>query len=327
MPYFNSPYFNPEYFAPDWFGGEVSTDVDCTVDVTLPLPVCASAAILIDVADYTDSKPGPSVWPAGALSAGWGYLSPLITPEQLVARFLWGINLQSKFQNPLTGKPWEITTDLLQDWIEGALEQAEAELNIAIIPIQVNEKLPMARRDWEANGYLCATKAFPIVSIERMSIKFANDDELWVIPMNWIETANFQFGQINLLPATAAAPLTSNNNTNLQSGNLLFFDTWSRNRWIQALVDITYTAGFKNGVPRVVNDFIGTMAAIDIISKLLATYARSVSASLGIDSMNQSTSAINPIFLRGRLDDLIAERERMKKRLKGKLRHLVSNAI
>ncbi len=94
------------------------------------------------MADYTNSKAAiGSVFPTGAIDAQeWTRVEPLLTPEQLITRFLYGIPRHAFTPDPVTGKRDELTNETLQDYIFRAVAEAELMLGITIFPIQYTER-------------------------------------------------------------------------------------------------------------------------------------------------------------------------------------------
>src|SRR6185369_13911889 len=101
------------------------------------------------------------------------------------------------------------------------------------------------------------------------------------------------------------------------TGGAFFLSILGNRQWIPAYWKITYTSGFKDGmVPRVINELISTIAAMEILSQLAATYARVQSHSLGIDGLSQSVSTPGPAVFQVRIQELTDKR----KALVGKIR-------
>src|SRR4051812_30795247 len=99
------------------------------------------------MAIYTDSKGLPpdadgnsgQQYPETSTVTPWGRLEPLLTPEQLKNRHLFGIPLVSRHIDPETGKPYKITNDMIKDFIGLAVNQAEVELGLDIMPVKYAE--------------------------------------------------------------------------------------------------------------------------------------------------------------------------------------------
>lgn len=276
------------------------------------------------MADYTNSKTGPRVYPEQALETPWGRLEPLITPDRFVAKFLWGLKLQSKYLNPLTGLPWTLNEADIKDLVNDSVNIAEIDLGLTIMPVQYETKMPYDRKDYIQYGYFQLPNK-PISSIERLSMKFSDNTENFVIPNSWIEVSNLVYGQVNLVPVVANALATDNNNSTFNS--MLFLNLWDRS-WVPALMDFVYTAGFSDGlVPSVINEYIGTITAIDILSKLGATYAEHTSTSLSLDGGSQSLSGPGPNIYVVRIGDLEKKRDKLSARIQKIYRRMVIKAI
>ena len=86
--------------------------------------------------------------------------------------------------------------------------------------------------------------------------------------------------------------------------------------WIASFFEVIYTTGFKDGmVPRVVNQLIGVITAMEVLAMLATTYSRSTSASLSIDGLSQSQSTPGPDLFNDRLKILQDKRKFLVKKL------------
>ena len=283
------------------------------------------------MSDYTNSKKAGTFdfgtglqgkqYPEGAAETKWGRLEPLLEPEQLVARQLWGIPLISKFKDLDTGKPMRITDDMLKDYIQLAVDEAEQETGLIIMPTRFQEKLSYQKQDYESFSYLQLPHR-PVSSIETLSVTLADGSAIFEFPLMWVETANLIHGQLNLLPLAfqsgiGGTGIIGGDPGAGSGGTAVFFNSlWSRN-WVAALFGVSYTAGFINGMlPKAVNELIGCIAAMKVLSMLAATYARSTSQSLGIDGMSQGWSGPGPQVFALRMTELAAQRKLLVKKLK-----------
>jgi hypothetical protein len=268
------------------------------------------------LADYTNSKGAPgAAYPAHSVDAqAFSRVEPLITPDQLRRRQLLGIPLVSFFPNPITGVRDEITNDDLKDMILRSVSEAELMTGIDIFPIQKYDKYPFERTFFQDFGYIQVVSR-PIVSVESLAFTSANGNDLFQLNPDWIEPANFSKGQINITPfvPVAAVQFVPSTSIGLGSAYLTFLNGLS---WIPAIVKVQYTTGFPNGqMPRVINELIGCIAAIEALSALGATN-RASSYSLGIDSMNQSVSSPGPMLYQPRIDGLAEKRDELVKKIK-----------
>ena len=268
------------------------------------------------MADYTNTKPGiGAVFPEHAIDTALQRLEPLIGPEELKTRHLFGISLVSQMKDPITGKNQIMTPEALQDYIEGAVQQVEIETGIDIFPVQRKEKHPYDKNLYESYGYLQLDHR-PVASIQALTVNGATQQDLYSIPLEWIETAYLPRGQINMVPMTGAfiyggtIPTTA-------VGGAFFMSLFGNQHWIPAFWQIVYTTGYADGmVPRVINDLVGTVAAMEVLSMLGTTYARSQGHSLGIDAMSQSVSSLGPNLFQPRLTELQAKRDKLVNKIK-----------
>jgi hypothetical protein len=269
------------------------------------------------VADYTNSRPGVgAVYPENAVEVARQQYEPLLTVDLLKTRHLFGVPLVSAQKDPLTGKAQVMTDAMLSDFIEGAVAQAELELKIDIFPVQRQEKQPFDITLYNSLGYFQLSHR-PAYSIDKLSVTPSNGLDVYVVPNEWVEGAYLQRGQINIVPLTVAfvqgtyVPMQS-------SGGAAFLQILGNKHWIPAWWMVTYGSGFKDGlVPRVINDYIGCVAAIEILSSLALTYARANSHSLGIDALSQSTSGPGPQIFKVRLEELEAKKAIISKKVRG----------
>lgn len=256
------------------------------------------------MAIYTDSKEiQESVAVPGAVDAlPFGRVEPLLSPEQLKHRYLFGIPLWSA-KDPVSGARQEMTDAILADHIEGAINSVEAELKITIMPVQRRERMEYDAHHFKSYMYFRVNKP-PIMSIDSLVIQSANGDSLYQIPKEWIETGNFISGQINMVPLAIATVTGGGGGVVGGIGGLFFLSHAGRAGWVPAYWTIHYTAGFPDGkVPRIVNDLIGINAAIEVLS-MLAANNRETSSSLGLDGISRGTGTPGPQIHAQRIQDL-----------------------
>jgi hypothetical protein len=156
----------------------------------------------------------------------------------------------------------------------------------------------------------------PVASIQQLTVTSSDGSNVYNVPLNWIETALLHQGQINILPITISArdnqyvPLLAG------PGGSAFLAIFSGRHWLPSFWQAVYTTGFKDGVlPKLVNQLIGVVAAMEVLSALAATHAKNTSVSLGIDGLSQSMSGPGPELYRNRLMELAEKRRWLKTRL------------
>lgn len=267
------------------------------------------------MADYTNSKSGPGgVFPDNATETTWNRLEPLITAEQVRYRHLFGIPLVSAMKDPLTGKAQVMTDDLIKDTIDRSISMAESDTGLDIFPIRQKEKHPFDRNEFNSFGYF-RVEHRPVATIDKVTMTPSNNVDIYSVPLEWVETAYLPRGQINIIPLFAATGY----NSPVATGNVgaAFLAVLGSHQWVPAFWQIEYTSGFPDGLlPKIVNELIGTIAAMEVLGLLAATYAKSSSHSLGIDGMSQSVSTPGPALFDQRIGLLADKRKMLAKKLK-----------
>jgi hypothetical protein len=241
-------------------------------------------------------------------------VEPLLTPEQLKSRFLKGIPLF--FTNGAT-----FSDDELKDRIYLASNVAELDLKVTLTREQRQEKLPFKNEDYKAYINLVSEQG-PIVSIEQLAIVSADKNTIFEIPPEWIETTNFPKRLINVIPLLAAYGVNSVQGA-VGNAGIAFLSVIDGLNWVPAYWQIRYTSGISNTegkIPTVVNELIGCIAAIDILSEIAATFIFT-SQSQTQDGISQSSSGPGPRIYMLRIEEL----ERKRKKLENQLRTIFSN--
>ncbi len=276
------------------------------------------------MADYSNSKPSlGSLLPQGAVDSAWSRLEPLLTVRMLKDLHLFGIPLVSFIADPITGKRQAMTDEIIADKIISAVALCETELGMEIFPTQHREKLAFDANEFRSLGYF-QLRSRPVSSIEKLTVTPANGLDIYQVPNDWIETAYMHRGQINIIPLNiATAGGVFQPSVSSTSGGSWFLSILGQRPWIPAFWQVDYTTGWVDGkIPRMVNEYIGTVAAMEILSLLAATY-RVSSHSLGIDSLSQSISLPGPQLYKGRLEELQLKRTQLVRKLKAMMGLLV----
>lgn len=268
--------------------------------------------------DYSKSKNtlGKLV-PENAIGSVWNRYEPLITPEQLRTRHLFGIPLVSRAKDVYTGKPMVMTDDVLRDMIVRAVSLVEVEGNFDIMPVKYREKTAFDRNAFDSFGYM-ELKRRPVASVDRLSVTPSNQVDVYVVPQDWVEASGFQRGQINIVPLTIA--FTNGGFIPSQSaGGAAFLSILGAKGWIPAYWQIEYTTGFPDGaLPRDLNELIGVVAAIETLSLLATTDADANSRSIGIDGLSQSVSSAGPQKYQARIEVLTQKKQMLIDKFKGR---------
>ena len=263
--------------------------------------------------NFPNSKAyGTAMYPVHALSTS-GLLKrvePFLTPEQLKSRFLKGIPLS--FPNGDT-----FTDDELKDRIYLAMNEAELLLKTTITREQRQEKLSFKSEDYKAYIHIKAEQG-PICSIEQLAIVSADKNNIFQLPAEWIETANFTKGIINVIPLLAAYGVNSVQGA-VGNAGIAFLTVLDGLNWVPAYWQIQYTTGISNregSVPAVVNELIGCIAAIAILSEIAATFIYN-SQSQSQDGISQSSSGPGPRIYLLRIEELTKKQDTLDKKLRG----------
>jgi len=263
------------------------------------------------------------VFPVNAIHSdqSWNETEPLITPEKVKALHLFGIPLVSGMKDPLTGRNDVFPITQIAEHIDYAVATAELETGLTIFPRKYDKSKPFDPQEYKSYGYFQLPYR-PIASIEEVSIKIANQEKLWSIPLEWIATSNLVWGQLNILTVGILGVVTDTGKAQPiadAAGNALLFNAlFGRDSyWIPEMWRFKLTAGFPQGkVPKVVNELIGTIAAMEVLALLATTYAKNNSQSLSVGGLSESTGGMGPQLFDARLKLLEKKRSVLTKKLK-----------
>lgn len=268
------------------------------------------------MADFSKAKSGPGgLYPDGNVEVQWIRTEPLVGPFQLRNLFLFGINLVSNIKDPATGKAQVMTDEILKMYIDRAVARIETETGLDIFPNIIHEKQPFDHAEYMSFGYF-RTERRPVSRVIQLSVCPSTNIDIFIVPPEWIETARLPQGQINILPMTAALG-QGGFIPSMSAGGAVFLQILGNKSWLPSFWKIEYSSGFDDAqIPKVVNEVIGIDAAIEVLSSLGATYARSTSYSLGIDGMSQSVGTPGPQIFAQRIQELTARKEMLVKKIK-----------
>lgn len=275
------------------------------------------------MADFENSKGPPgSIYPDNALESNAAETEPLLTAAQLRQRFLFGLPLHSKIKDPVTGKTQQLTDPILNDIITGCISQIETEFKFDISAKKRRQKYPFDRHEYDSFGFFQLDHS-PVSSVDKLTITPANGLDVYEIPKDWIETAYLIRGQINIIPIGIGSVYQGLIASTPVNG-AWFLSVLQFTNWLPAYWCFDYTSGFPNGqMPRVINEIIGCLAAIEVLGMMAATYAQTTSSSLGIDGFSQSSSGPGPNLFQARIDLLQAKYDKLGKRLRVNYGHQI----
>jgi hypothetical protein len=183
--------------------------------------------------------------------------------------------------------------------------------------VEFQEKLDFDFSKYKAFISLKTTNA-PIISLEQLAIVSTNGQILFEIPAPWIEAANFNRSEINVIPllasfgtqSVAGSPIVGN-----QPGNgitfMSLFNCYGTVNNAPAYWQVVYKAGLSSTegvVPVPVNELVGTIAAINLLSMLALLFLQT-SVSLSQDGISQSSSNMGPRMYALRIEELEKRRD------------------
>lgn len=272
------------------------------------------------MADYTQSRSfKTATYPVHAIQTS-GLLrrvEPFLTPELFHSRYLKGI--------PIIFPEQRFTPDELKDRIMMAMNETEAQIGTTVTREEFVDKLPF---DWSLYKSFIHIKPrhSPILSLESLAIVASNDEIIFQVPSVWCDMANASIGQINVIPLLAAFGATNASGTPItalnQGAGIAFLAIWGASgatTQVPSYWQVTYSSGLSNTegqVPVIVNQLIGTNAAINIISQIAQMFLYTSQAQ-SQDGLSQSSSLLGPRSFQLRLEELIKNRDELIAKIKG----------
>lgn len=234
---------------------------------------------------------------------------PLLDADKFQRMFLKGIPL--KFPNGDQITPQDMVEKL--NW---AMNETELLLGCTILREAFEHKVAFDYNLYKSYIHIMAEKG-PIVSLEQLAIVSADNNNIFTIPPTWIEPTNFAKKLINVIPLLAAYGVNQVSGA-VGNAGIAFLTVMDGLAWVPAYWQIQYTAGVANTegqVPIPVNELIGTIAAISILSQLALVY-RFNSQSQSQDGISQSSSGPGPNIYARRIEELETKREFLASKLK-----------
>lgn len=266
------------------------------------------------MSDLTNAKDiyGGKVYIENEVESPFVRTGPLITPERLRMNFLLGIPLVGFIKDPITKQFPVITDDILASIINRAVTTAEMETGLIIFPTEINDKYPFHRPDYDSFSYF-RVKNTPLSKIIKLAITPANNLDIYIIPNDWISFEDTT--RINVIPINTSLVTGGAIPENTATGSA-FLSVMGRSWYTPAFWSLDAIYGFDEGkIPTVINEVIGIIAALDVLSQLAATF-RTTSNSLSIDGTSQSASGPGPNIYAIRIKDLMDKKKDLVKKIK-----------
>ena len=218
---------------------------------------------------------------------GYSQVEPLITPKELRERYLYGVTA-------LDGDGKEMPDSTLQVYINNAVSMLEHDLDIFIMPRDIEEQKDYQANDYFEWGYL-QLNHYPLICLESMCIAYLRsvntttnelqDEAVLDIPPEWIRL-DADTGIVRLVPNNKFP-----SRLQVGAGGSFFPELFRRHGHVPDLWVINYTAGFKDGcIPILINQAIGYIAAVQYLNIAgdLIVGAGIAGSSISLDSMSQS---------------------------------------
>jgi hypothetical protein len=254
---------------------------------------------------------GTAVYPVHAQQTS-GLLTrcePLLGVDKFKSQFLKGI--------PLRMRNGDVLTDVdLTEKLNWAMNKAELDIGSTILREAFMHKVPFDYVLYKSYIHIMAEKG-PIISLEGLAIVSADNNNIFTVPSTWVECTNFSKRLINVIPLLAAYGVNQVGGA-VGNAGIAFLTVMDGLQFVPAYWQINYTAGLSNRegqVPTAVNELIGIIAAIDVLSQVAATFIYN-SQSQSQDGISQSSSGPGPNVYVRRIEDLEARRAIIKKQLK-----------
>jgi hypothetical protein len=264
------------------------------------------------MADYSKSKKaGSSTYPIKAIDAASAKrIEPVLNPSLLMSRFIFGIPLVS----PITKEHY--THEMLEDYINRAINMVELDAQVDIFPVQRRHRLPFTKDLYEEFIYTEIPNK-PILSVDKLGIVTSDGTTIYDIPSLWIDNANFIDGKINVIPFASGIAGQQNFQPTVTGGGGFLVLINQRVHDIPSYWEAIVTTGFSfdSGVPMIINELVGLKAAIMIFNNLIPQFQYS-SYSLGIDGVSQSQTTQAPQLYQEIRDKYEAQYEDLVKRVK-----------
>lgn len=182
----------------------------------------------------------------------------IVTPEQLMQRYFWGVDLTDKQGN-------KVPPEVLQHQINAAVSYIEHKLDIIIFPTTIVDEHDMRSVDYQEFNFLQLKKR-PISEVTKMRAKFPNNKTLIEFPKEWFVVEK-EGAQLQLAPVEGSF----NGLVITNGGSYVPLLYGTKDSWPH-MFEVTYVAGFCNDqIPVILNEMIGLQAAISMFMILRDT--------------------------------------------------------
>jgi hypothetical protein len=255
------------------------------------------------------------IYNQGAGEPGFDRFGPIIDTDRFKKEYLFGIPLKAV----LTGEV--VTDDTLKQFIRKGISDFEASVRVPVNPVRIVDRFDFERADDLAFGTRRLTR-WPVIKIENLKALWPGRNEALApegptqevdYPTSWVSLQGDQ-GLVRVIPNSGT--LVNADANFLSSSAYRAVVLGGLKAWPN-LWRITYIAGMDfDLIPDSVNDLIGILAAIKFLSQMGPAIFPVLSQNVSLDGMGQSTTTSGPTWLQLRIQELMAERDRMIEMLK-----------
>ena len=234
---------------------------------------------------------------------------PILTPDKLISRYLMGIPLSFPNGNAYT-------SDSLKDQISLAINEVENLCRVTLSREQFTDNVPFDLALYK-NFIHLKTERTPILSLQGITIVSSDGYQVFSIPATWITTSEFSKGVVNVVPMLGLYSVNPATGTG-SFGGIPFLLAFQNLNFMPSFWQLVYTTGVSKNegeLPIVVNDLVGTIAAMNILSAI-ATMFITNSQSLSRDGVSQSSSGPGPRVYALRIEELEKKRDVLVNKIK-----------
>lgn len=208
---------------------------------------------------------------------------PVLTPALLISRHLKGIPLA--FPN---GDSY--SAEDMKDQIVLATNEVELLCRITVNREQFTDKVPFDINLYKSFIYL-KTEQNPILAVQDVSIVSSDGYKVFKIPSEWLEPSNFSKGIVNVVPILGAYSVATGGGVGAYGG-IPYINVFSQLTFVPGFWQIVYQTGtskIEGQYPVVINELIGVIAAINMLSNIMNMFI-TTSQSQSRDGISQSSS-------------------------------------
>lgn len=239
---------------------------------------------------------------------------PILTPQLLVSRYLKGIPLA--FPN---GDSYN--ADDIKDQIRLAMNEVELQCRITLTREQFTDSVPFDWSLYRSFIYL-KTEQGPILSVEDVRIVSSDGYSVFKIPSAWLTSAQFSKNIVNVVPILGAYSVSAGSGVSAYGG-IPYLQAFNQLGFIPSFWQIDYTTGVskvEGEFPTVVNDLVGVIAAINMLSAIMNMFINT-SQSQSRDGLAQASSGPGTRIYLPYIEIL----EKRKAELMGKIKSIFSS--